>query len=53
MTRTRTELACLQSALDSIAASARNTPGMQFMKRNEAAIERIRRERLAEERYGR
>lgn len=50
---TRTQLACLQSALDGIAASARTTEGYQFIQRNAAAIERIKRERAAEERTSR
>lgn len=35
--------------LDGIFAAASQTPGMQFLKRNEAAIARICAERLAEE----
>jgi hypothetical protein len=58
--RTRTEAACLQAAerdirtaamtgtLDRIWRDAEQTPAMQFLKRNEAAIDAIRAARIAE-----
>ena len=59
--RTRQAALCMEAAerdmramatgavIDSIFAAASQTPGMQFISRNAAAIDRIRAERLAEE----
>ena len=59
--RTRQAALCMEAAerdlramatvdvIDSIFSAASQTPGMQFLSRNAAAIDRIRAERLAEE----
>ena len=59
--RTRQAALCMEAAdaayramatgavIDSIFAAASQAPGMQFLSRNAAAIDRIRAERLAEE----